>query len=184
MNPSGALGAVPFSISGASRSLTKVKEPGQISASKRCLALAYESSTGRPRAGNLYRKRRRHAPLRWTKRPRATRCCSTMAFIFFVCRGTEESVRAGKPRTLLSAQSRQTFVSDNAQGRSLRVGTQGHPRRSISLLQVDEFLGAFDPALVFGHRWLTLSLCGGKGAFLPMESLAVARFAVQSSLVV
>lgn len=172
----GALGGGAFSIRWGLTVAYESEDPGQISASKRCLALAYEIIDRAATGLETY-----IAAEPATRTPDMDKSASSdamlldkMASQFLFAVGPTEIREGGEPRTLLSAQSRQAFVSDNART-FMRIGDAGTPKTIYYLLQLMEFLAPSNPALVFDIVAHAVT-GGGRAHSFQMESLGAARF--------
>ena len=97
-----------------------------------------------------------------------------MACQFLFAVGPTEIREGGEPRALVSAQSRQAFVLDNART-FMRVGDAGTPKTIYYLLELMEFLAPSNPALVFDIVAHAVTR-GGKAHSFQLEQLGAARF--------
>lgn len=172
----GALGGGAFSIRWGLTLAYESEDAAQISASKRCLALAYEIIDRTATGLETY-----IAADPTTRTPDMEESASSdamlldkMASQFLFAVGPKEIREGGEPRTLVSAQSRQAFVLDNAETFT-RVGDAGTPRTIYYLLELMEFLAPSNPALVFDI--VAHAVTGGGSAHsFQMEHLGAARF--------
>lgn len=172
----GALGGGAFSIRWGLTLAYESEDAAQISASNLCLALAYEIIDKTATGLDAY-----IAAAPTTRTPDMDECASTdamlldkMASQFLFAVGPTEIREGGKPRTLLSVQSRQAFVSGNART-FMRIGDAGTPKTIYYLLGLMEFLAPSNPALVFDIVAHAVT-AGGRAHSFQMEQLGVARF--------
>lgn len=172
----GALGSGAFSIRWGLTLAYESEDAAHVTASKRCLALAYELIDRTATGLETY-----IAADPATRTPDMNESASSdamlldkMASQFLFAVGPTEIREGGEPRTLVSAQSRQAFVLDNART-FMRVGDAGTPRTIYYLLELMEFLAPSNPALVFDIVAHAVT-GGGRAHSFQMEALGAARF--------